>query len=373
MRVAVLGLGERGLAMAARAGAMGHDTALFDPDPARHGLLGAATDRTSAALGALYDVALPQPGAATRAPGISEAVARADLIVNAAPDRLALQQKLIQAAQSAAAPGAPLLCLARDLPLAELSACAARPAEIAHLRLADPSWLMPAAEVTGTSEAARAAAALGLVAQGAGALDHARGLFVASRGDVAVLIALLRALKRAQRGLGAALARHEEALAPPVPEPSAALPTLSRRVPPDWADYNAHMNEQFYLTCFSDATDRLLLWAGMDAACVAGGASVFTVETHIRHVDEVPIGARLGVETRVIEGGGKRLHLWHTLSREGTLCATGEQLLLHMDLTARRVAPPPPDIAAYLGAAMQAQAGQPPPEGFGRHVAAPRT
>lgn len=155
------------------------------------------------------------------------------------------------------------------------------------------------------------------------------------------------------------------------PDPSVPTPpvTLARDVPQDWVDYNNHMNEAYYLRAFSDAADQMLDWAGMDAESVAAGASIFTVETHIRHLGEVNIGDAIRVTTRVVEGGGKKLHLWHEMSVGDVLCATGEQLLLHMDLNARRSAAPPEKVAAWLAAAKAAHAGLPGPMGFGRFVA----
>ncbi|MBF9032592.1 carnitine 3-dehydrogenase, partial [Rhodobacterales bacterium HKCCE3408] len=191
----------------------------------------------------------------------------------------------------------------------------------------------------------------------------------ASGGDVAACVAAMRALKARRAGLGAAIAAHEATIAPSAPEDLSQPPvTLDRQVPPDWVDYNGHMNEARYLTAFSDATDRLLLWAGMDAACIAEGHSVFTVETHIRHLAEVDIGDRITVRTRVLDGAGKRLHVWHELFRGETLAATGEQLLLHVDLASRRVALPRADVGAWLGGAAEAQADLPVPEGLGRFV-----
>ncbi len=156
----------------------------------------------------------------------------------------------------------------------------------------------------------------------------------------------------------------------PKPDITATPPvTLDRLVPPDWADYNGHMNEAFYLTAFTEATDQVLDWAGMDAECVGQGFSIFTVETHIRHLAEVNIGDRLTATTQVIEGGGKKLHTWTELFVDGTLRATAEQFLLHMDLNARATALPRGDVADWLGALKAAHAGLPMPDGFGRHVA----
>lgn len=176
---------------------------------------------------------------------------------------------------------------------------------------------------------------------------------------------------------GAAMAKIIGAVAPAkadsaLPKPQigpAPVVTLDRTVPPDWADYNGHMNEAFYLTALTEATDQMLDWAGLDAECVAQGHSIFTVETHIRHLAEINIGDRLIATIQVVEGGGKKLHLWTELSVDGTLCATGEQFFLHMDLNERRVADPRADVAEWFTAAKAAHADLPRPEGFGRFVA----
>ncbi|MEM7724269.1 MAG: carnitine 3-dehydrogenase [Pseudomonadota bacterium] len=185
------------------------------------------------------------------------------------------------------------------------------------------------------------------------------------------LVSILRALKDRGDAAGRVIAQHESTLRPPPPDPDSPTPpvTLDRQVPVTWVDYNGHMNEAFYLTAFSNACDQLLLWAGMDDACVAEGNSIFTVETHIRHLDEVNIGDRIHVTTRVIEGGGKKLHIWQELFVGDRLCATGEQLLLHMDLSTRRSAPPRADVGDWLARAKAAHAVLPPPDGLGRAVA----
>jgi acyl-CoA thioesterase FadM/lysophospholipase L1-like esterase len=175
----------------------------------------------------------------------------------------------------------------------------------------------------------------------------------------------------AHQALGAAMASAVAArLSPPVADPDAptAPVTLDQQVPAAWADYNGHMNEAHFVTACSKAADRLLLWAGMDAAAIAAGQSVFTVETHIRYLSEVQIGDRLRVTTRVLQGGGRKFHIWHELFVGDTLCATGEQLLLHVDLSTRRSTLPPPAMAQWLTRAAAAHATLPLPEGLGRHV-----
>src|SRR3546814_13387705 len=67
-----------------------------------------------------------------------------------------------------------------------------------------------------------------------------------------------------------------------------------------------HMNESRYLQCFADASDALLRLIGVDAAYVAAGGSYFTVETHIRHLDEVAALEPVRVTTQVLAAEGKK-------------------------------------------------------------------
>src|SRR3546814_13542933 len=81
---------------------------------------------------------------------------------------------------------------------------------------------------------------------------------------------------------------------------------LERQVAPDWTDYNNHMTESRYLQCFADASDALLRLIGVDADYVAGGGSYFTVETHIRHLDEVAALEPVKVTTQVLARSDER-------------------------------------------------------------------
>ena len=102
-------------------------------------------------------------------------------------------------------------------------------------------------------------------------------------------------------------------------------------------DYNNHMNESRYLQCFSNATDGLLRMLGVDAEYIARGGSYFTVETHIRHINEVAALEPIYATTQILGATGKKLHLFHHLYRqEGRLLATGEHLLLHVDMNTKK-------------------------------------
>ena len=188
------------------------------------------------------------------------------------------------------------------------------------------------------------------------------------------LVAIMQALKANDWGAGKTLANWEAALYDAVPaetrsDTTKPLETLRRRVPAEWTDYNGHMNEARYLDCFSHATDMFMRMCGVDAAYVAAGGSYFTVETHIRHLDEVKAGAELHVTTQILAGAGKKLHLFHRLYEgEGRLLATGEHMLLHVDMNSRASSLPGEAVAAKLAGFVDAHAGLPTPDGAGRAI-----
>ena len=195
------------------------------------------------------------------------------------------------------------------------------------------------------------------------------------------LVAMMRALKTQDWGAGALMNAQDRKLrsgtvlaarAADVADPGQPVLTVHRSVPLDWTDYNGHMNEAKYLQAFGDATDRFMELIGCDAAYIATGGSYFTAETHIRHIDEAHAGAVIAVRTRVLAGGGKKMHLWHEMYEGERLLATGEHFLLHVSLETRRPSDASPEIDAALQRFASAQAELPKPEGAGRWVGAPR-
>ncbi len=108
----------------------------------------------------------------------------------------------------------------------------------------------------------------------------------------------------------------------------------------------------------------------MDEAYVAAGGSYYTVETHLSHLGAAFADDRLSVATQVVGVDSKRLHLFHVLERAGEdrPLATAEQMLLHVDATAQRSAPAPPEIAARLARIAAAHAALPRPERAGRAI-----
>ncbi|MCE8514781.1 carnitine 3-dehydrogenase [Ruegeria pomeroyi] len=191
------------------------------------------------------------------------------------------------------------------------------------------------------------------------------------------LVGMMRALKAQNWGAGAVLNTHDAALKPKAlpdldrADLSQPILTLSRAVPLDWTDYNGHMTESKYLEAFANSTDRFMEIIGCDADYIAAGGSYFTAETHIRHLDETHAGARIRVETQMLLGQGKKLHLFHRMYEGDKLLATGESFLLHVSLETRKPCAPSSEIEAAMARIAEAQADLPYPEGAGSAIRKP--
>ena len=180
------------------------------------------------------------------------------------------------------------------------------------------------------------------------------------------LVAIMRALKAQGWGAGALLSEQDRRMAPSGEvDMSQPIRTIQRTVPLDWTDYNGHMNESRYGQVFSDAADAMMAIIGADEAYVAGGQSYFTVDIRIRFLDETHAGDPVTVSTQVLEGRGKKMRLFHRLCHgDGRVLATGDQLLIHVDLGTRRSSEPGPDVSARLAKIAAAHAALPAPEGL---------
>ena len=194
------------------------------------------------------------------------------------------------------------------------------------------------------------------------------------------LVTMIRGLKAQNWGAGALINAQEKVMRRGTPMGAAAedfaadspVLTARRTVPLDWTDYNGHMTESRYLHAFADATDRFMEIIGCDAAYIQSGGSYFTAETHIRHLDEVHAGVVIEIDTQVILGEGKKMHLFHTMREGDRVLATGEHFLLHVSLETRKPSAPSAQIEAALVRFARGHAGLPRPEGLGRAIGGAR-
>jgi carnitine 3-dehydrogenase len=192
-----------------------------------------------------------------------------------------------------------------------------------------------------------------------------------------VLVRLLQALRVEEIGAGATLAAWERGLVgAPAPVEAGGgdgpLRLATRHVPPDWVDYNGHVHESRYLELFADATDNLLGAVGLDSGYLEDGGSFFTVETHLSHLRQLEAGDRVYATTQVLDSDDKRLHVFHTLLREGEAdpLATAEQMLLHVATESGRAAVAREPVRERVAELTERHAALPRPERAGRSIGA---
>ena len=93
------------------------------------------------------------------------------------------------------------------------------------------------------------------------------------------------------------------------------------------------MNESRYLQVFGDASDAMLHFIGMDEEYRSQDFSFYTVETHIRHLNEIEGSESLMVETQLLGFDEKRIRINHVMIHppSGKMLATGEHMFLHVN------------------------------------------
>ncbi|MFF8573606.1 thioesterase family protein [Streptomyces sp. NPDC015408] len=127
------------------------------------------------------------------------------------------------------------------------------------------------------------------------------------------------------------------------------LPLFHSTVRPEWVDYNGHMSEAFYVLVFGHATDALMIETGLDSGYrESTGCSLYTVESHVRYLQEVPEATHLAVRTRVLGAAERKarfVHEMHVVPEPGSEplpdaapVATTELLAVHVDQRAGRAA-----------------------------------
>jgi acyl-CoA thioester hydrolase len=158
----------------------------------------------------------------------------------------------------------------------------------------------------------------------------------------------------------------------PMPPP---LPPFRATVPPEWIDYNGHMNLAYYVLAFDKATDGLLDYLGLgEAYRRASNCSIYALEAHVTYDRELKLGAPLAIETQLIDADDKRLHFFHrmTHAEEGYLAATTELMALHVDLAQPKAVSLPPAARAAVERLLAAHRALPAPPQLGRRIALKR-
>lgn len=147
-----------------------------------------------------------------------------------------------------------------------------------------------------------------------------------------------------------------------------------KQLEPDWIDYNGHLNMAYYNVIMDRSIDELFAAMGMGPTYLASrNCSTMTAEAHVRYLREVHLGDPVQVTMYVIAADEKRMHTFQEMKHatEGWISATSENMTLHIDMSVRKVAPFPPDIAARVQTMAAAHAQTKRPDGLNRRIEMP--
>ena len=151
------------------------------------------------------------------------------------------------------------------------------------------------------------------------------------------------------------------------------------------AGHLVHMPAHTYLRTgrYADATASNEAAAEADEAYLAGGHSYYTVESHVNFGAQAKVGDRLYATVQLLHHDPKRLHYFCVIHRaengsenggseNGSVVATSEQMLLHVDTVAGKASPASGAIVAKLDELAAKHKTLPRPANAGRQVGQPR-
>jgi acyl-CoA thioester hydrolase len=132
----------------------------------------------------------------------------------------------------------------------------------------------------------------------------------------------------------------------------ADLPLLYRGViPPDYEDQNGHMNVRWYLALYDAAGDAMYPMLGLNAdELVLAGMGGFDLEHHVWYAAEIHVGDTVVIRLRMLGRSSKLMHYIMLMINEtrGVVSSIFECVHAHADLSLRRTAPFPAEVAAKI-------------------------
>jgi len=132
-----------------------------------------------------------------------------------------------------------------------------------------------------------------------------------------------------------------------------------------WLDLYGHLNEAYYLVPFSNTT-----WVMQDHFGIgsdyfdASGCALYTVETHLRYLNDVRAPATMDIETIVLGSDAKKIWFAHRMLVGDRLCATAEFMALHYNTRESRTEAMPETVQQQLAEAAVAEL----PDWVGRQI-----
>lgn len=127
------------------------------------------------------------------------------------------------------------------------------------------------------------------------------------------------------------------------------------RVPSAYLDHNGHVNVAHYLTTVSWGIQHAFWdWGVPRDWITTAGRGTFTAEHHLTYLAELHVGSEISVRVRAVARSARGSHVVGYLldDTHRRLAYVMELLTVHVDLSTRRSAVWPDDVAAGLDAAV---------------------
>lgn len=141
-----------------------------------------------------------------------------------------------------------------------------------------------------------------------------------------------------------------------------------------WLDYNNHMNVAYYVLIFDKAGEKLVSDIGLsEAVTKATDISWMVLENHVTYNNEVVLDQTVQVRAQLLDHDEKRIHLYFEMygqNDDGTeyLASTLEQMVMCVNLAARKGCEFPDDVASNISKLAGEQKGFATPENIGRKI-----
>lgn len=141
-----------------------------------------------------------------------------------------------------------------------------------------------------------------------------------------------------------------------------------------WIDYNGHFNMAYYNVLFDRAGDEAFEQVGLGPEYVKQtNCSFFTLEAHVTYLQELHAKDKVFVTTQFLACDSKRVHYVQQMfhAADGYLACVTENMVMHIDMAAKKSAPFPDAVAQRIAAVQSAHRILPVPLQVGHKIGLP--
>lgn len=142
-----------------------------------------------------------------------------------------------------------------------------------------------------------------------------------------------------------------------------------------WIDYNGHFNMAYYSVIFDRCADEVFAMVGLGSDYAQSAkSSFFTLEAHLTYLRELHAGDEVRVTAQFLDYDVKRVHYVQQMfhAAEGWLSCVTENIIMHVDMVAKKSSPFPPSVLDAIKAMHEAHQKLPVPPQVGHRIAIAR-